>query len=485
MGYIEVQRGKKAMKKEEFYAEVGTTAACTLRTIKRTEYSGIRNRERQIAKEKSKRHLYICDSWFGSVKVAENVKLLHRVPKVGGQEGDYDLKICREKGQNPDGHEIIGAVKTNSGSYPKKEIEKIMRDWPSGAYIVLECKTPDTKVDLVAIGYKYNAKKVLCFVMTKNAGSTAPGDPYIAKFPDKFGNVQERHVPRPAILSTYFQFSDVIDSHNHCRQFRLGLERLWMTINPWFRVDCTLVGMTAIDAFRCLQYHYGGNFKGMTVANFADGLARDCVYNPFSKEEKKRGIVPSANNLNPDCFNIAFEQMRDQWFSTFSAQSELMMNQFQGQHSELLSACQSFPSTVTAERAPRESTESALTDESPSNFISSVENSQFAFIDIGEHKLERTKKLTKKGDRAVRSQCVICEGKNNKSSLFCSNPICKTMFPKGCWICDPIICGGPRKTEAVGGDSNTKTCYDIHLERIRNMKYEEYKQKSVQRMISK
>ena len=116
-----------------------------------------------------------------------------------------------------------------------------MKDWPpaGGSVLTLECKTPETGVDLVAsIGYKYNQKKVLCFVMTKNAGSTKSGDnPYRARFPDEFGNLKERIlVDRPeATIGHYFKFADLIYSHNNNRQFRLALEQLWLTINAWFR----------------------------------------------------------------------------------------------------------------------------------------------------------------------------------------------------------------------------------------------------------
>ena len=37
-------------------------------------------------------------------------------------------------------------------------------------------------VNVVAVGYKYNSKKVLFFVMTKGAGSTEPGEPYVIQF---------------------------------------------------------------------------------------------------------------------------------------------------------------------------------------------------------------------------------------------------------------------------------------------------------------
>ena len=54
---------------------------------------------------------------------------------------------------------------------------------------------------LVCIGYKYNLKKLLVFLSTKGAGSIQPGEPYLTKFPDKFGNVCTREVARPDIVS--------------------------------------------------------------------------------------------------------------------------------------------------------------------------------------------------------------------------------------------------------------------------------------------
>jgi hypothetical protein len=64
---------------------------------------------------------------------------------------------------------------------------------------------------------------------TKNAGSTKLGDPYIAKFPDEHGNVAQRSVPRPDVISKYFNDSNVIATHNQSRQFELALEKRWVT----------------------------------------------------------------------------------------------------------------------------------------------------------------------------------------------------------------------------------------------------------------
>ena len=65
------------------------------------------------------------------------------------------------------------------------------------------CLPPARRRPLGALGYKYNSKRVLFFVFTQGAGSTLPGEPYVAKFQDVHGNVCTREVPRPAVLSLY------------------------------------------------------------------------------------------------------------------------------------------------------------------------------------------------------------------------------------------------------------------------------------------
>ena len=53
--------------------------------------------------------------------------------------------------------------------------------------------------------------------MTREAGATRHGEPYEARFPDKFGNVCVRHVARPEIISNYFLYSNVVGLHNQGR----------------------------------------------------------------------------------------------------------------------------------------------------------------------------------------------------------------------------------------------------------------------------
>ena len=53
---------------------------------------------------------------------------------------------------------------------------------------------------LIAIGYKYNNRKVLYFIVTDNAGITKTGIPYLSKYPDQFTNVDISYVAHPPLL---------------------------------------------------------------------------------------------------------------------------------------------------------------------------------------------------------------------------------------------------------------------------------------------
>ena len=96
-------------------------------------------------------------------------------------------------------------VKTNTKGFRKETIEKLTKNWPGGSYLVLRSKpmVPGGR-SLISIGYKYNARKVLSFIVTDNTGSTNTGIPYLSKYPDKFTNVSIRPVARPLVMSIFF-----------------------------------------------------------------------------------------------------------------------------------------------------------------------------------------------------------------------------------------------------------------------------------------
>ena len=80
-----------------------------------------------------------------------------------------------------------------------------MKEWPGGSYLVMK-SAPRVTVDIpiIAIGYKYNYRKVLEFISTEGGGSTEPGYPYLSRFPDNYSNVSIRPVICPCVLGRYF-----------------------------------------------------------------------------------------------------------------------------------------------------------------------------------------------------------------------------------------------------------------------------------------
>ena len=122
---------------------------------------------------------YFSDIWFSSVKTTEEMAAA--------------------------GVDYCGPVKTIHKGFCLATLEKLMKYWPGGSYLVMKstprfpCGRP-----LLAIGYKYNYRKVLLFIATEGDGSTEPVDPYLSCFPDIFSNVSVRPVVHPHFLGRYF-----------------------------------------------------------------------------------------------------------------------------------------------------------------------------------------------------------------------------------------------------------------------------------------
>ena len=242
MLWLEIQEGKYRMKNKQFQ-NLGSTAACVLRGVKDTfDFKRLPSTN----DDDDSPRLYFGDSWFGSVKAAVAV----------AKAGNHACFI----------------IKTGYSKSPKKYLDDKMKDFPGGTWITLE--TEIDSVSIVCIGYKYNKRNVLTFILTKGAGSSKHGDPYEARFPDKFGNVCVRHIARPEIISTYFQVSNKVDLHNQARQYELKLEKKWVTTDPYFRLYSTLVGINVIDAWKCMRSK-DKSFR--TISSFTNILCSDMI----------------------------------------------------------------------------------------------------------------------------------------------------------------------------------------------------------------
>ena len=252
------------------------------------------------------KHLWLGDSWFGSVKTVANIGMM--------------------------GHHAVMVIKTAHSRSPKKFFEETMADFPGGTWMVMEGRAEKEGVDLISVGYKYNKRKVLTFVMTKGAGKTltclvdcwikiltflflilllgktSPGKPYEAKFPDKFGNVCVHQVARPAVLSTYFQYSNSIDLHNQSWQYDLALEKKWVTQDPYFRLYTTSIGMLVTDMWKIYRESSQDTLTSSSIVHFSDALAYEMIQQVQKDEDKLTGDSEVTNGV---CISVGSMDLAD------------------------------------------------------------------------------------------------------------------------------------------------------------------------------
>ena len=140
------------------------------------------------------------------------------------------------------GAELIGIVNTNTKGLRKETIVKLTKDWPGGSYLVLRSK-PMVPGDrpLIAIGYKYNARKVLYFIVTDNTGSTNTGIPYLSKYPYQFMNVAIRPVARPLVMSKHISAVNEVDAHNKSRFYILLLQTTQVAYRQVFPIYLSIL----------------------------------------------------------------------------------------------------------------------------------------------------------------------------------------------------------------------------------------------------
>jgi hypothetical protein len=267
MVWIELQRGRDAMRAAEFAAGSGVTAARTMR--------GARDSKRYICfgddegpDEDDPNEVFFGDSWFSSVETTCQLWSKFR---------------CR----------YGGILKTNHSRFPRKWTETTMKDWPAGSHIVLEGRATREGVNLIAIGYKYNSRKSLCFICHKDAGSTECPDFYEAKWKDGNSNTESRRVPRPDIMGRYFRVCNQVDMHNHARQSLLALEKHWATTTGYFRIITSIVGICITDAWKGYRHHLNKQHrhKDVEMKDFASALAHDMLYNDFDNLQAEDRVL--------------------------------------------------------------------------------------------------------------------------------------------------------------------------------------------------
>lgn len=138
-----------------------------------------------------------------------------------------------------------------------------------------------------------------------------PGKPYVAKWPDEFGNLKTRDVLRPDIIGRFFSSSNVIDVGNQLRQHDLALEKYWHTKDPWFRIDTTVIGITVIDSYLAAKYQAPSRsaVHNMSVKDFALHTVYDLWNRDWSSEPRSMvevAVTPTQPTVSVDGVEVQF-----------------------------------------------------------------------------------------------------------------------------------------------------------------------------------
>ena len=234
------------MASKKYVRELKAQAACSMRLVESSKQNN--------DKDEGISDAFIGDSWFASVQLAQ---------------------ALQDKG-----HEFCGIIKTAHVGSPKSQVEALMEDHPAGSYLVL------VSDGLVFTGYKYNSRKVICLILTKNFQTTKPGDPYVARWVDKTESFCARAVTRPTHVSSYFKRCNVIDAHNQARQGILALEEKWSTQCCWFRLFTFFVGVAVTDWWKAVKWSVPNNcfLSEIGIKKFAEILGMEMVCNKFTTD---------------------------------------------------------------------------------------------------------------------------------------------------------------------------------------------------------
>ena len=101
-------------------------------------------------------------------------------------------------------------------------------------------------VELIAMAYAWSQKGVVDMISLYGK-MVMHEEPYLSRYEDDFGNVQEKELPRTTVAHMLYEFLPLIDERNKARQNALALAKFRLTKNCWVRLLTTFLGMAIID----------------------------------------------------------------------------------------------------------------------------------------------------------------------------------------------------------------------------------------------
>lgn len=130
-----------------------------------------------------------------------------------------------------------------------------MNFFPCGTLLVMETNTANTQATLISIDYKYNIRKALCFLITIGNVLTEPGESIDIRLPYKYGNFCVHHIACCYSVSNYFKYSNKVHLCNQAPHINLALEKVWVTLYPYFCLCTTQVGMIAARDIHFIMHY--------------------------------------------------------------------------------------------------------------------------------------------------------------------------------------------------------------------------------------
>jgi hypothetical protein len=215
--------------------------------------------------------------------------------------------------------------------------------------------------------------------------------------------------------------------------------------------------MTAIDAFRGIQYHCPHLKERLTVEDYANSLAWDCVHNPFGTK-----VGSARTYIAPDTGSEGQASQQDRFWM------EAQKDRVRDATDQIIDGL----GTMTISGSTMESFVSPISADSR-NFAEGYN------LDIGDHDPIPIGKQNIKDGRSVKRRCVIC-GMDTRSQ--CSHGFCRSR-PKedkgkiyyGTWVCDQKV--GKRNNAQVQRKypGNDLTCLQLHRREFKDQKIPEYR----------
>lgn len=196
-------------------------------------------------------------------------------------------------------------IKNHLSLFPKRPLQAVLSarypDRPAGHWVVMT--TEVCGVYLIALAYAWSHSSVSFFIST--VGDTSPATvSYKTNFTNDFGEITSKSIPRPDLCDFIFGFLPVIDNHNKSRQHYLKLEKKWPTKDCWFRLICTLVGMSVVDLYRIYRFHDIETWGKVTVVQFSDIICNGLKMRERRILPKSLRVEASAGQLK----RIAYDE---------------------------------------------------------------------------------------------------------------------------------------------------------------------------------